>query len=411
MNFTWLAWLNIGRNRRRTILLLLITSGGTAGLIINGGLIAYIFNGLRDDAIYGRYGHIQIYKRGYALNHRQAPFDYWIPDAECSRAEAALRNTKEVQSVTAEASLPVFLTSGERSAAGVAAGVVPADLHLLEGAMPIAGDYAIRDAGSYADAVMGAGLAQKLQLRVGDFFTISAAGRSGTYNALDVRVNGIFEEGFRDYDDWTLKLPLSVVQKLSDQSGAEKIVVILRNTSATDNARAAISLMLQKQGLSVETASWHELADFYRQVLAMFGKELQVIQWIIECLVFLAVVSALAMMFTERQHEMATLIAMGMTRFKLALLIGQESLCLGVLSAGCGAVIGTTVGYVVSRIGIHMPPPPGSTRSFIARVYLSPGAISHFCLLTCAVACLAALVPAIWIWRLDVASSLRQERA
>ncbi len=410
MTSAWLAWLNIGRNRRRTTLLLLIMTAGTASLIVNRGLITFIFNGLRDDAIYGRYGHIQIYKRGYALHHRQSPFEYWISDSDVARVEASLSNNRQIKAVTAEATLPVFLTFGERSAAGLASGVVPGDLQLLHGALPIAGNYAVRDAGSFADAVMGHGLAQKLQLQVGDIFTIAAAGRSGAYNAMDVRVNGIFEEGFRDYDDWTLKLPLAAVQKLAGQTGVEKIMVILRDTNATEAAQSSIASVLQRDGIDVETASWRELAEFYRQVMAMFGKELQTIQWIIEVLVFFAVVSGLAMMFTERQHEMATLIAMGMTRVRLALLFAQESLWLGLLSACIGAVAGVVVGSLVSRVGISMPPPPGSTRGFIARVYLSPADIAHFSLLTCGVAALAAVIPALWIWRLDVASALRQER-
>ena len=78
MNTTWLALRNVGRNRRRTFLLLMIMTIGTTGLIMNSGLITYIFNGLRDVAIYGRFGHIQVLKHGYKLNHTKSPFEYWI---------------------------------------------------------------------------------------------------------------------------------------------------------------------------------------------------------------------------------------------------------------------------------------------------------------------------------------------
>ena len=410
MNSTYLALLNIGRNRRRSVLILLIMTIGTTGLIVNNGLITFIFNGLRDDAIYGRYGHLQVYRQGYTLNHRQAPFDYWFSDAEYSGLQARIQRMAQVKAVTAEATLPVFLSWGDRSAAALAYGVVPADLDLLTAPRIVAGRNQIRDSGTFADAVIGHGLAQRLQLQPGDVLTITASGRNHAFNGLDVRVSGVFEEGFREYDDWILKLPLSALQRLAGQSGVEKILVLLRDTSQTEAVRAAMPAAVQG-GPAIETASWRDLAEFYRQVLAMFGKELKVIEWIIQVLVFFAMVTGLAMMFTERQHEMATLIAMGMTRVQLALLFARESAWFGLAASGLGALFGTIAGMLVSWVGINMPPPPGSTRPFVARVDLSAMDIGHYCLLTLVVTCLAAIVPALWIWRLNVAAALRQERS
>lgn len=408
MSNTWLALRNVGRNRRRTVLLLVIMTVGTTGLIVNNGLITYIFNGLRDVAIYGRFGHIQVYKQGYKQNHTKSPFDYWVSESEYGVIAQKIRQIPHVKSVTAEATLPVYLSRGERSAAGLATGMVPADMKLLSATRLVAGKDEVYDAGSFAEATVGRGMAERLQLHVGDILTVTASGRNQGYNGLDVKVNGIFEEGFRDYDDWTLKLPLSALQRLSGQSGADKVIVIVDDTAETENVRTRIENSLQAEG--VETASWLELAEFYRQVIAMFGKELKVIQWIVQMLVFFSVVTGLAMVYTERQHEMATLLAMGMTRTQLALLFVQESFWLGVMAAALGAVTGIIAGWIVSQVGISMPPPPGSTRSFIARVSFSSLSVMYFSVLSLAVACVAALIPAIWIRWLDIAAALRQER-
>src|SRR5215475_13170667 len=108
-----LAILNVGRNKRRTALTLVMMTLGTAGLIVNNGLITFIFNGLRDDAIFGRFGHIQIYKAGYLRNHKQFPFKYWIPTDQSDLVCARINGFADVKSVTTEATLPVFLTWGE----------------------------------------------------------------------------------------------------------------------------------------------------------------------------------------------------------------------------------------------------------------------------------------------------------
>src|SRR4051794_4654711 len=100
MSNTWLALRNVGRNRRRTVLLLVIMTVGTTGLIVNNGLITYIFNGLRDVAIYGRFGHIQVYKQGYKQNHTQSPFDYWVSESEYGIIAQKIGQIPHVKSVT-----------------------------------------------------------------------------------------------------------------------------------------------------------------------------------------------------------------------------------------------------------------------------------------------------------------------
>jgi len=406
-----LAILSVGRNRRRTVLTLIMMTLGTAGLIVNNGLISFIFDGLRDDAIFGRYGHIQIYRSGYLANHKQAPFKYWLPSDQSDQIAAKLNSFAEVKSITTEVTLPVFLSWGERSAAAIAIGIVPSDIKLLSQTRLIAGQDAISDSGSFAEVAIGRGLAEKLQIRVGDMLTATASGRNQSYSGLDIRVNGIFEEGFREYDDWTIKVPVSAVQRLSGVQGVEKVIVMLEDTGQTDAVQSRITQALRASGADIETASWRDLADFYRQVLAMFGKELFVIKWIIHILVFLAALTCLAMIFTERQREMATLLAMGMTRLHLVALFAQESFWLGLVGAALGMVFGAAIGAAVSVVGISMPPPPGSTRSFIARVDFLPPDILQYGLLTLVIGCAAAIIPAVWVVRLNPAAALREEKA
>ncbi|HZD92872.1 MAG TPA: FtsX-like permease family protein, partial [Candidatus Sulfotelmatobacter sp.] len=335
----------------------------------------------------------------------------WLSTDLNDQVSAKVSTFPEVKSITVEATLPVFLSWGERSAAAIAIGVVPADLKLLSQTRLMAGEDKIRDAGSFAEVMMGQGLADRLQVGVGDVLTATTSGRNQSYAGMDIKVSGIFEEGFREYDDWTLKLPISAVQRLAGEQGVEKVILILKDTRQTEIVRSGIAQALRDAGADIETTSWRDHADFYRQVLAMFGKELDVIRWIIQILVFLAALTCLAKIFTERQREMATLLAMGMTRLHLIVLFAQESFWLGLGGAVLGIAAGTVIGYLVSLVGISMPPPPGSTRSFIARVDFLPPDILHYGMLTLAVGCAAAIIPGLWILRLDPAVALREEKS
>ena len=59
--FLLLAFRNVFRNRRRTIMTLFMVSGGVAGLLLAGGYFAHMINGLREDTISNGLGHIQIF--------------------------------------------------------------------------------------------------------------------------------------------------------------------------------------------------------------------------------------------------------------------------------------------------------------------------------------------------------------
>ena len=59
--FLLLAFRNVFRNRRRTVMTLLMVGGGVAGLLLVGGFFAFMFRGLRESTIRTGLGHIQIF--------------------------------------------------------------------------------------------------------------------------------------------------------------------------------------------------------------------------------------------------------------------------------------------------------------------------------------------------------------
>ena len=59
--FLLLAFRNVFRNRRRTMMTLIMVGGGVAGLLLVGGFFARMFWGLRETTISDGLGHIQIF--------------------------------------------------------------------------------------------------------------------------------------------------------------------------------------------------------------------------------------------------------------------------------------------------------------------------------------------------------------
>src|SRR5436190_21442119 len=76
-----IAWRNLFRNKRRSLLTLLIMVIGSTGMILVGGFLDNIIEGLREQYIHSQSGHLQINALGYFENGAGAPFDYLIKDA------------------------------------------------------------------------------------------------------------------------------------------------------------------------------------------------------------------------------------------------------------------------------------------------------------------------------------------
>jgi len=63
MKLAVIALRNLARNRRRTLLSLLIVAAGTVGTLLTTGFIRFSFEGLREAIIHGGIGHIEVAPR------------------------------------------------------------------------------------------------------------------------------------------------------------------------------------------------------------------------------------------------------------------------------------------------------------------------------------------------------------
>jgi len=404
--FLRLALRNVFRNRTRTAVALLAIAAGCAALILNTGIVFNIFRELREDAIRGRYGHLQIYRQGYSQHHLEDPEHYLIPPEETQRILSLVRANARVVRATRRREFSGLASIGDRDAPFLGVGVEPEDdaefsRHtILRAGRPLSG-------GDSSAVLAGLGLAQKLNGQPGDEISLMTI-EGGTLNAVQVRLQGIFEGGFKEYDDWTLKVPLQVVDQLLMDGQTEQIVVLLARTEDTPQVRAELEASFQRQGLNLEIRSWNELALFHNQVVSLFGRELNVIRLIVAVIVILGIGNTIGMSIVERRVELATFRALGMRPRAVASLLMTEALITGLMGAILGVLLGIGLAVVVTKVGISYPTPPGSTRPFLGGVDIVPGAVAAAAILSVGATIIAAVFPICRaIWR-PVGSALRR---
>jgi putative ABC transport system permease protein len=401
-----LAFRNVFRNRRRTLITLAAMGFGAAAIIVFGGFVNAIYWGVRESTIRSQVGHIQLFRTGYSEKGNLAPYEYLIGDYAALRTE--LLKIDHVKTVTARLGFSGLVSTGDTTTSFVGAGVQPeweTDLSSLS----VIVDGKDLASGDPRGIILGVGLARAFGVKPGGDLTLLTTTKSGSINALAVTVRGVWESGEKAYDDRFLKAALPEVQRLLDVENGEvqSVVLLLDSTDHTAVVRERIERLIGERGFALEVKTWEDLALRYHQVRELFGRIFAVLTLIVSIMVVFGITNTMTMAIFERTREIGTIMALGTRRRGVISMFVLEGVALGALGGLAGVILGVALAKIISALGIQLPPPPGSTRGFTVQIFLVPAVLAQAFRLSIITATLASLYPAWRAARLDVVEALR----
>jgi len=398
-----LALRNLLRQRARSAATLTAIAIGVAGLILAGGFVQDIFIQLGEAMIHSQTGHIQITRQGYREGRILAPEKYLIEQPEALKA-AIRQAAPTATSIMARLTFSGILNNGRRDLGIIGEGIEPAAeaeigtyLRFIEGR-------ALND-GDVDGIVVGQGVARSLGLKVGDRVTLVMTLSAGAVNTLDFELVGVFQSFSREFDARAVRIPLTAARTLMDTQAAHLLVVMLQHTEDTGEAAASLRRALAAQGY--EVTAWNKLSDFYEKTVDLYDRQFGILRLIILLMVLLSVVNSVNMTLYERTREFGTMLAVGDRSSDIFRLIMTESVCLGVIGAGLGMLLGCAAALLISAIGIPMPPPPNANLGYTALIRIVPETVLSSGLIGFLAAVLATIMPARRAARLGVVDALR----
>ena len=374
-------------------------------LILAGGFIDWVFWAMREAAIQTGLGHIQIVRPGYKDSGTADPFSFLLP--EKSSEFSALQATPGVKAISTRLSFSGLISSGETTLSFVGEGVDPESERIVSGILPIVQgeNLAAQDS---SGIILGEGLAANLGIKVGDTAILLTSSASGGVNAVEAHVRGIFSTQVKAFDASAVRVPIVLSQKLLRVVGAHTWVVSLSQTDNTE--RLVERLRSQFQGAALQFLPWYELADFYNKSKVLLSRQLDVVRLIIALIIVLSISNTLIMSVLERTGEIGTLMAMGTTRAKVLRMFFIEGLILGIAGGALGLAVGSGLAYIVSTIGIPMPPPPGRSVGYSGEILVTFPLIEGAMLLAVVTTGLASVYPSWKASRLVIVDALRHNR-
>ncbi|MCL2345341.1 MAG: ABC transporter permease [Desulfobulbus sp.] len=397
-----LALRNLTRNRNRTLIAMLTVAGGVTAFLLAGGFIDWIFDNMREATIRSQLGHIQIVRPGYFEKGIANPYAFLLPGD--SPEEERLRSVAGVTSVTPRLAFSGLVSFGEVTVGFSGEGIDPVRERPISTRITIKEG---RDLQSIDDnaAILGEGLARTLNVKPGDSIVLLGTTASGSANAIEVKVAGIFFTIYKDYDDTALRLPIPLARKLMRVKGATSWVILLEQTKATAATVDTLRSLLPPDGFQI--VPWNELADFYNKVVVLFSQQVDVVKIIISLIIILTISNIQTMSVLERTTEIGTTLAIGLRGGEVLRQFLLEGVLIGVGGGLIGVVLGYLLGAGISAIGIPMPPPPGMAHGYTGQILIAAPLAIEALLLALVTTLIASIMPAWKASRMNIVDALR----
>jgi len=342
-----LAFRNLWRNRRRTLLTLSAMVVSAALLILALGVFSGMFKDMLASATEQYYGHLVIARPEYHLRrdlfaHLPADIADQLPlerEAEITGKSPRLRSFGLLS--RPETSQPVELL-----------GIIPRmeqQVTSLQHQLT-AGHYPTAE--EHNGALIGQGLARKMKVKPGDelvFVTQAADGSIG--NDLLI-VSGIFATGDSRHDNNLVLAPLPWLQQVLVLPGRihEVAMVVADPMTAAQIADRLTADMPD----DIEVLDWGDLLPEMREVIAAYDVSRMIVVTILYLATGLGILNTFFMSVMERTREFGILMAQGMRPWTIRGLVLLETLLLGGLALVIGLLCGAIMTLYMQQVGIDL---------------------------------------------------------
>lgn len=343
-----LAWRNIWRNKRRT----LITMVSIFFAVFLSIFMLSMQNGSYDNMIKNTIGSFV----GYVQVHQKGFWDEQNIDNTFEMDKALLQKIiaeKEVSEVVPRLESYALLSGNQKSKAGLVVGIDPAKETALSNPQKklVKGKYF--SAADERAVIMGQGLAKYLKVQVGDSLVLIGQGFQGQSAVDKLLIKGIVKFPAPDINNSLVYIPLATSQALyAAENRLTSFALVLNKPKKLD--KLMTSLQSKVDTKQYEVMSWKQMMPELVQMIEVDGMGGFITIGVLYMVVGFGIFGTILMMTSERRYEFGVLIGIGMRRFKLGTVVIIEMLILAVLGVVLGAIISTPLIFYFHNNPLHL---------------------------------------------------------
>ena len=337
-----LAWRNVWRNRRRTLLVVLAMGFMMSFLVMYDGMLLGF-----EDAVYGNAiklsgGNVQVRAEGYEDSYSPNPM---LPMGDGLDVVAAAKDLPNVEAVLRHANTGGLVSNRE--------GVFPVGIFGIEPEIeaavnPIFQEEFLIDGrmlqSDDEDAVfIGKGLADAMQVGVGDRISMSGKSAHEEMRKRTMTIVGIYDVNLASLERQGVYISLSEAQHLYELgNNLTEVIIYAEVTGREEPIVEALNASLT----GYEVTTWHTAIPELSSTVEMKNAVMTGFSIVILGIASIGLFNILLMAIYERTQEIGLLGAIGLKPRQIATLFLYEGIMIGLI----GAVVGTIMGYLINSV-------------------------------------------------------------
>lgn len=341
-----LAWRNIWRNKKRSLIIVAATAIGLACGLFAGATMYGMWDSMINTTIDRDLGHFQIHSKSY---EDEKLLTDTIPGFQ--KIVAQLQSIKDVKGVSSRILIEGMVSSATSSNGVRILGIDPqseknaTSIHK----QTMQGNYFQEEWKN--QIVIGEKLAENLGTRVKSKIVLSFQGLDGSIIYGAFRVAGIYKTESSMFDKANVFVKDDDLLKLiSSEKFSNEIVVRLSSVQQLDSVYIPVKNMYPE--LSVKY--WGDLAPELKLFYDMLFTQMYIFVGIILFALLFGITNTMLMSVMERIREFGMLMAVGMKRSRVFLMIMMETISLSLIGGVVGIALGLIFIEYFGYVGINL---------------------------------------------------------
>jgi len=350
-----LAWKNLLRYRRRTLITAVALATGVAVFVWMDGWLVGMERDSQRNIVWYETGSAKIMNRRYFEERERLPLKEVIEDP--AAVEQALAGSRVATARRGSFSAELFVSLGEQGGQGslfvTAVGLDPdTDGRVFRLEETVREGRFLR--GGQPELLLGQWLARDVGAEVGEWVTLRARTRYGAFQTLDLQVTGILNCPNPMINQGMVFLPLELVDELLQMEGTvTEIALAYPEPEGRDSAPGGDGIRARLAAVpGLVTVDWQELASDFLAMAAGERTATSVLLLLIVIIAAVGVSNTMLMAVFERVREIGMIRALGMRDRSIRVMFLLEAGGIGLVGSLAGLTLGAALNWVMVRWGL-----------------------------------------------------------
>jgi len=331
-----LAWKNIWRNRRRT----LITISAIGFAVMSAVMMRSVNQGMEEkmlaSIVKNNMGYIQIHSQGF-WDDQQLDNGFYTDKIDLE-ALSTINNVSKVDKKLEAGTLSSFgnYTRGTFIMSYDQTKEIPEKItnNITAGRFPDAGQ---------SEILMGEELAEYLNLTIGDTVVFFGQGYQGSTAAGLYVLSGTIDMHMPELNRVIAYMRMEDLQYFL--SAPELVTALVIDVDDPDDLDATVAAIQAEIGEGYEVMTWQEMNPELEQLMQTSESKGWIMNFILYMIITFVMFGTILMATQERKFELGVLLAIGMKKRKSMLMIIFENIIISIIGVIVGVVMASPIAY------------------------------------------------------------------